>query len=443
MKIEQLADILKGDLRKKTKNKITGYCIDTRTLKKGDVYFAISGKVTDGHKFVEDAILKKASTIVVSSYQKEWLRKKVNVIVVDDTTLALIRLASFFRMTYPIPLIAITGSVGKTTTKELVYEVLKKKYSVLKSPKNFNNRIGVPLTLLNLNQSYDCVVMEMGMNHLGEIHELSVLCKPEIGVITNIGTAHIGFLNGQKNIKKAKLEILDGMEQGSLLVNGLDPMLQDVQKEGVSRVLVGKESVVCESAQFYPEYTVASINIQGDLYSIKYYLPGDKMLPNILLAIQIGLIFSVPITDILDAIEEYMPNNKRLHRIVLNDNLVLIDDSYNASLESLENDLTILKVTEGKKVLILGDFLELGKYSKKIHRKALRKIKKVPHLETYLVGKETNRYRYFLRHKKGFSDVLQLQQYLEKHPLCKGTILVKGSRKVGLDQIVTYLKRIS
>lgn len=443
MKIEKLADILKGMLLKKTKNKITGYCIDTRSLKKGEVYFAILGKSSDGHKFVSDAILKNASTIVVSSYKKEWLNEKVNIIVVEDTTIALHWLASYFRMKYPMPLIAITGSVGKTTTKELIYEVLSKKYSVLKSPKNFNNRIGVPLTLLDLNEKYDCIVMEMGMNHLKEIHELSVLCKPDISIITNIGTAHIGLLNGKKNIKKAKLEILDGMQEGKLLVNGLDPMLQNIWKEKIQTFLVGKEIVTCREAQFYPEYTIANININGDVYSIKYYLPGDKMLPNILFAIQIGLLFSIPITDILDAIEEYVPKDKRLHRVQLNNNLVLIDDSYNASLESLENDLTILNVTEGRKVLILGDFLELGKYSKKIHRKALLKIKKVSHLETYLVGKETNRYRYFLRHKKSFPDVLALQKYLEKHPICKGTILIKGSRMVGLDKIVTYLKRIS
>lgn len=441
MKIEQLKDIVEGTLIHRGKKRIRNYSIDTRTLEKNDVYFAIEGKSLDGHLYVLDAIIKGASTIVVSKVEEEWKNKNVHIILVDDTTLALIRLASYIRKQYPIPLIAITGSVGKTTTKDLIYEVLSTKYKVLKSPKNYNNRIGVPLTLFQLDKSYDMIVMELGMNHLKEIQELSLLCRPDVAVITNIGTAHIGYLGGQENIRKAKLEILEGMNRGTLLVNGLDKMLQRVISDNTVIRYIGKEEVQIRNVQFYPKYTIAMIQIQDEVYTLKYYLPGDKMVMNILMAIQIGLLFEIPIASILASITKYRPKEKRLHRIQLNQQLELIDDSYNASLESLENDLTILNVTTGDKYLILGDFLELGKYSKEIHKKAIHKVRKVKKMKVFLVGDETYRYRRHIFHAHAFRKVEDLISYLKLNPIKKGTILVKGSRKVGLDQVVEILKK--
>ena len=221
MNSDVLLQIVDGKyLNKGTKRKINEIKIDSRKINKNDVFIALKGSNFDGHDYVKDAIKSKASAIIVN--RKIDIKTNVPIILVKDTYDSLIKIGTFFRNKFDIPVIAVTGSCGKTTTKELIYTILSKKYKVLKSEKNYNNHIGIPLTLTKLSNEYDACVLEIGMNHFSEISKLSKMVKPNIGIITNIGTSHIGNLGSQKNILKAKMEILDGMKDGLLILNGKD-----------------------------------------------------------------------------------------------------------------------------------------------------------------------------------------------------------------------------
>lgn len=420
---------------------INRFQIDSRKVKRKDCYIALIGKTKDGHDYINQAIQNGAGMIICSTLP-EKLSRKISYLLVEDTNVALLNLGTYIRSLYSIPLIAITGSVGKTTTKELLYQVLKRKYQVLKSPKNYNNRIGVPLTLLDCKESDQLIIMEMGMNHLGEIQELSQVCQPDVSIITKIGTSHIGFLKGQKNIYRAKLEIMDGMKDGYVLVNGNDAYLKHLSSNTLEVIKVGKkETIYFSHVKLYAHITYAWLHINDQIYPISFQIPGSKVLDIILLVIQTGLLFQIPIEDIIDAIAHYEGTKERLEFLPLPNQVTLIDDSYNASLESLENDLSILNVVEGNKLLIFGDILELGTYSKKIHRKALKQIKKIKQLNVLLVGEELGKVKRKLKHGKWFSNVAELNDYLDMMELKDMTILVKGSHGVHLNQVVEHIKK--
>lgn len=443
MEIKNVIEVLKAEVIKFDKKKrIKKIKIDSREVEKGDLFFAIIGKNLDGHNYIEEAISNGASVVVVSKLEKEWKQKNVTILLVDDTTDAMIRLASYIRKQYPVPLIAITGSVGKTTTKELIYHILSRKFCVLKSPKNYNNRIGIPLTLFELNNDIQLVVLELGMNHLGEIHELSMLCKPDVGLITNIGTAHIGFLNGQKNILKAKLEILDGMQTGCFIVNPFDKKLRHVKHKSVTMINpIEDYKLFFTNIKLFSTKTYGVLNYQGKKYPITIPIPGSKILENILLAIQVGLLFQIPIDDIVDSITEFKVPNCRGNFIDCDNEITLIDDTYNASIESLENDLTILKLVSGEKYLIFGDFLELGKYSSQIHKKAAKLIRKIPNLNVLLVGKASRKMRKKIPGSIWFSDAEAALVYIKNKNYHDCTMLFKGSRRMYLNKIVSYFTK--
>ena len=206
MKVEEMHTLLHSTLIQGTikDRKVSNISIDTRTMKKGDAFICLIGKRLDGHQYIKEAIKKKASVIIVSKIVP--MITEIPILLVDNTDEALQTIARYHKEKYEPSVIAITGSVGKTTTKELVAHFLEKKYSVLKSEGNFNNHIGVPMTMLKLNKNHEILVLEMGMNHPGEIARLSMLAHPNVALITNIGTSHIGYLKSRKNILKAKME---------------------------------------------------------------------------------------------------------------------------------------------------------------------------------------------------------------------------------------------
>ena len=432
MAIEYIVKLLDGlyvgnDIKKEFNGK---FKLDSREIEPGDSFICINS----GINFTQDAINRKVSLIIC----ERKVNVNVDMIIVKDTKQALIVLGSYIRQKYlNIPLIGITGSVGKTTTKELISSILETKYKVLKSSGNNNNLIGIPKTLFNLDSSYDICVFEFGMNHLGEISALSKMCLPDKAVITNIGTSHIGYLKNKKNILKAKSEILDGMSSGVLYINGDDKYLNKIKYSNIVKVGTNKKcklkatNIVTTKERLY-----FNIRLNDRTYNIIFNIPSKALISNILLSIQIGLDNGIDIESIIEKIKEYKPLNHRNEIIKLENNITIIDDCYNSCLESLKSGIETLKHYKEEKVVIVGDILELGKSSKKIHKevgKVLSCLKGI----VILVGEEV-KYAYH----KGFlyfNNNEEIINYLDNIDLSNKVIYLKGSRKMKLEEIKEYL----
>lgn len=406
------------------------YKIDSRKITKGDCFIAINS----GINYIEDAIINGAILIICQSHNKN---NSVNTIIVNDTKEALTKLSHEVRKKYiNVPLIAITGSVGKTTTKELISAILEYKYKVLKSIGNKNNLIGVPETLINLNNNYNMCVLELGMNHLGEISKLSKLVLPDLSVITNIGTSHIGYLKSKRNILKAKSEILDGMKSGTLYINGDDKYLNKIKYSNIKKVGINpKNDLIASNIMTTKEHLYFNIRLNNRIYNVKFNIPNKSLISNILLAIKIGLDYDIDIENIIDIITSYKPLNHR-NNIIRLSNITIIDDCYNSSLESLVGSLDMIKMYDEEKIIIIGDILELGKYSKKIHKKIGNILSKIDG-EIILVGEEV-KYAYNNKFIL-FENNNQVINLLDKLDLNNKLIYLKGSRRMKLEEIKNYI----
>ena len=410
MKLSEINKILNGKINKDiTFNKIR---TSSKEIEKGDLFLAIN----KGHDYINEAIKNGAVAIICEKHLDTPSIK------VDDSILALGQIAHYIRSLYNIPLIAITGSVGKTTTKELIYLVLSKKYKVLKSNKNQNNHIGLSLTLLNLDETYDIVVTELGMNHFNEISYLSKICNPDYAIITNIGTAHIGNLGSKKNILKAKLEILDGMNEKKLIINNEDKYLKKIK----NTIKVDTKSLNIKNIKcgFIQEFDIENVHFVFNSFK--------HLLNDVYIAIKIGLLFNIDLSLISEAISEYQTMDGRLN--IINKEYKIIDDSYNSSYEALIGGLDILKNESNKKFIILGDMLELGKYSIKYHKKINKYLNKVKNKEVLLIGNYTK----FIKgiHFDSIDDIIG---YLKSNIKENDIVYIKGSRKFNLDKIKTRI----
>ncbi len=410
MKLSEINKILNGKINKDiTFNKIR---TSSKEIEKGDLFLAIN----KGHDYIDEAIKNGATAIISEKYLD------IPSIKVDDSILALGQIAHYIRSLYNIPLIAITGSVGKTTTKELIYLVLSKKYKVLKSNKNQNNHIGLPLTLLNLDETYDIVVTELGMNHFNEISYLSKICNPNYAIITNIGTAHIGNLGSKKNILKAKLEILDGMNEKKLIINNEDKYLKKIK----NTIKVDTKSLNIKNIKygFIQEFDIEDVHFVFNSFK--------HLLDDVYIAIKVGLLFNIDLNLISEAISEYQTMDGRLN--IINKEYKIIDDSYNSSYEALIGGLDILKNESNKKFIILGDMLELGKYSIKYHKKINKHLNKIKNKEVLLIGNYTK-----LIKGIHFDSIDEIIGYLKNNIKENNIIYIKGSRKFNLDKIKTRI----
>ena len=404
MKLSEINNILKGKINKDVSfNKIK---MNSKDITTNDVFLAIN----KGHNYINEAI-NNGAVGIISEYDLDYPSIKV-----DNSILALGKIANYIRNLYDIPLIAITGSVGKTTTKELIYSVLSKKYKVLKSEKNKNNNIGCPLTLLNLDETYDIIVLEFGMNHFNEISYLSKICNPDYAIITNIGTAHIGNLGSKKNILKAKLEILDGMSNKNIIVNNKDKYLKKIRN--AIKVDEKRLNVIYKNEN---EFIIDNV-----IFNYKY----KHILPDIFIAIKVGLLFDINLKLISEAISEFEPIDGRLN--IINREYKIIDDSYNSSYESLIEGLKSLD--NNFKYIVLADMLELGKFSIKYHKKVNKYLKKIKNKKVLLIGNYT-------KYIDGihFENLDELILFLKSNINKGDTIYIKGSRKFNLDIIKTRI----
>lgn len=346
---------------------------DSRKISAGDLFIPIIGEKFDGHDFVSSSLESGASG---SLTQKDINPAGDKVIIkVQDTLRALQDIARYYRAKFNIPFVGITGSVGKTSTKEMVASVLDQKYNVLKTSGNLNNEIGLPLTIFSLDSQHEVGVVEMGMSGFGEISRLTSVAKPDIAIITNIGLSHIEKLGSRQNILKAKMEILEGLHKDGLVVlNGDDNLLHGMKGLLKFRtVFYGMEEGLD-----YQAYNVKTLGENGtDFeitlgshdYKVHVPVPGIHNVYNALAAIAAGLELGVPMNRIVDGIAEFSPGKMRLN-ILQQNGIKIINDAYNASPQSMEAAIDVLKDISGngRTIAVLGDMLELGDWAEKAHK---------------------------------------------------------------------------
>lgn len=433
MDYEYICSLINGKFISKISNdKLIGkFKVDSKLVNDGDCFVALNS----GYKYINDAIERGAKLIIT---EKNLNISSSNIIKVDNTIKAIGILAKEIRKNnVDISVVAITGSVGKTTTKELVSLILSKKFKVLKTEGNMNNEIGVPITLFNLDSNYHICVLELGMNHLNEISYLSKIIKPNDAVITNIGTSHIGYLGSKKNILKAKCEILDGMKAGTLFINGDDKYLKKIKYK--NKYLVGlnkKNNLVATNIVTTKNKLYFNMRYNKRIYNVSFNVPNKALVSNILLAVAIGLRYKVDIKTIIESINEYKSFKFRNNILKLKNNITIINDCYNCSYESFKAGIEQLKYYDCNKLVIFGDILELGKYSKKIHKSIGRLLEKNKYF-SLLVGEKvnysTNKY------SKKFNNNKELIEYLNNYDLNNIVIYIKGSRGMKLDEICNYI----
>lgn len=427
---------------------------DTRTIKDGDVYIGIKGEKFDGNDFYQQAFELGASTCIIdrnyaNSHKIENIPGK-NLVVVKDTIRCIQMLASYKRSLVDIPVIAITGSVGKTSTKDLVAAVISQKYTVLKSSGNYNNSIGLPLTILGLKDE-EVMVLEMGMNHEGEIRLLTNIAKPTIGIITNIGTAHIGNLGSRENILKAKLEIIEGLPyDGVLVINNDNDIMHSHLNEIKNKINVLTTGIKNESDILATNISNlvdgSSFSINDEMYKIN--VPGEAFVYNSLIAYAVGKKLNIDNASIKRGLASFKTEGSRLEKIDLKNNITLINDSYNASFDSVKNAIELLsKTNNNRKILLLGDILELGKYSKKIHQDIGKEILNSNIDIIITVGTESKATANILKpngynKNRLYSFEREDETYDLLNKLLKSgdIILIKGSNGMKLINIVNMLK---
>lgn len=403
--------------------KINKLRLNSKEVRDKDAFICI-GK---GINYIEEAITNGAILIITS----EPINIKTNICIinVDNIHNALINIIKLIRNKYKyIPLVAITGSVGKTNTKELISNILSTKYKVLKNIGNKNNYIGITETIINLDNTYDVIVLELGMNHFKEIEELSLVLKPDYCIITNIGTSHIGNLGSKNNILKAKLEIIKGLKNGYLLIPPNDYYLNKIKLSNTikcSNIKISKIKLT-NNLSF-------NIKYNNKKYLINFSIPNKYYISNIILSIQLSILFNIDLPVIINIINNYQSLDKRMN-IINTPNYTIIDDTYNSSYESVKSVLDYIKNISNHKLIILGDIKELGIFSKDIHLKINNLLNKIPNKEVLLVGEE-------VRVIQGihFSTNDELINYLDTIDISNNIILLKGSRLMHLEFIKDYL----
>ena len=428
---------------------------DTRKIEKGDTYIAIKGEKFDGNIFFEEALEKGADTVILENKKIEKKYENKNIIIVDDTKKALQQIATAKRNLYKdLIVVGITGSVGKTSTKDMIYSVLSQKYKTLKTEGNFNNDIGLPLTILKLRE-HEVAVIEMGMNHKGEISKLTKIAKPQLAVITNVGTAHIGNLGSRENILNAKLEILEGMEKSKIVINNDNDLLHEWKnnlKENIEVHTFGienKSDCMAENIKKSENNSEFICNINNEKIKINVPIGGDVFIINSLCAILVGKNLGLSDKQIQDGIENFELTKKRMEIIKLKNNITLINDSYNASLDSMKASIKYLSELNGKrKIAVLGDLFELGDYSEKIHRKIGEEIVKNKIDLLYLIG-ENSKYIKDEAVKNGmdknnifyFNSKNEIINNLKNIMTENDIVLFKASNGMRLFEIVEELKK--
>jgi len=446
--------LVKGD----AEGSITGVSTDSRTIKPGELFVALIGDRFDGHDFIHQAAQKGArAAIVQRELDKvpegiDQVFEGMSIIKVENTLVALQRLAGYYRKKFDIPVVAVTGSTGKTTTKDMIYCVLSARYNVLKTEGNLNNEIGLPLTLFKINRHHEIAVVEMGMSGFGEIHRMAEAAHPCVGVITNIGVSHIEKLGSRENILRAKLEIFDYFPgNGVAVLNGDDDMLYGVKEclpFGV-KLFGMRESVDFRAVDINTGGSGTEFKLLSDdeKHPFELSLPGRHNVYNSLAAIAVGRLFGVSFREMRKALRAFRPGNMRLNIWEAERGIVVIDDVYNASPDSMRAALSVLKDMPGeRRIAVLGDMLELGDYAREGHRQVGRAVVESG-VDVLITRGQDSRWIGMeaqaagmppssIHHCSCNKDVINL---LDTIVQSGDTILVKGSRGMRMEEVVSHL----
>lgn len=447
-----IAKMVKGRLEGSSEIIVNKISIDTRTLEKGSLFVAIRGERFDGHDYIGQAVSNGAALVMVR--EGTILPEKVPAIFVTDTQEALGKLAHEYRKLFEIPVIAVTGSVGKTSTKEMIASILSAKYKVHKSRGNFNNEIGLPLSVLELEEEHEVAVFEMGMRGFDEISALSKTVNPDIAVITNIGISHIERLGSRQNILKAKLEILDGMnEKGIVILNGDDELLS-----GLKDLLKQKTIFYgIDENQDVWAYDLSSEGEEGVHFHVKTAknddmklfipAPGIHNVHNALAGIAVAEALNMNETEIRNGLENFSGAKMRLS-IEEKDGIKFINDSYNAAPSSMTAAIDVLCEIAGerRKWVVIGDMLELGDWAQEAHRKIGRLVSKSGIEYMVAIGELAKWYVEGANENpdtktvaKLFASPQEAKPYI-KTLVQKGDVLLfKGSRMIKLDILLQEL----
>jgi len=415
---------------------------DTRVDIKDSIFFCLSGENFDGNQFAGKAIEKGASFVVIDN--KKYLQNDSKFILVHNTLETLQLLASYHRKLFNIPVIGITGTNGKTTSKELITKVLSEKYEVTSTQGNFNNHIGVPLTLLQINQQTDIAVIEMGANHPNEIEFLCSLALPNYGIITNIGKAHLEGFKSFENIKHTKLALYRAVKEqkGKLFVNFDDKVLK-LESEGISNLSYGSQKEYDIHGLVYKEFPFLEIqwglkNLEKK-YTVKSNLFGNYNISNLLAAITVSHFFKISPEVISTALENYLPQNNRSQFIKGNNN-ELIMDAYNANPESLKVALDNFRKDDyTNKALILGDMFELGSFANEEHKTILNSLVDSPFKLILFVGPLFKQFKSEYPDFYFYENTSELILHINSLKITQMRILIKGSRGVKLEVLKDYL----
>jgi UDP-N-acetylmuramoyl-tripeptide--D-alanyl-D-alanine ligase len=413
------------------------YCTDTRKINEGDVFFALKGDNFNGNAYASQALENKASFAIID--EAAYLSSD-RTILVEDVLTVFQQLATLHRIKLNKPVIAIAGSNGKTTTKELTALILSKVYKTHVTPGNFNNHIGLPITLLSCPLDAQVILLELGANHEGEIAELCKIAQPNYGLITNIGKEHLEGFGSIEGVARAESELYQYLlaNEGNILVNMNDVWLSNMSKRFKSFYSYGHPN----DDTFYigGKLLETSPSIEAEIEGVSFtsLLMGDYNFDNILAAVAVGKLFGVTIYDMQDAIRNYIPQNNRSQIIETKNNWILLD-AYNANPSSMELALKNFGLSKAvNKTVILGDMFELGNHAAAEHKNLINFIKDIGITSAYLVGTELSKSKkedifYY------FENYQSLEEHIKNNPIVEKSILIKGSRGMALERLVELL----
>lgn len=443
MGILRVEDIIKatgGKIICSDSNTFTGISIDSRTIKEGELFIALRGRRFDGHNFLNEALKRGNGAIV--NFQPAGTIKGKTIIYVNDTLKALHEIARYMRLKRDIPVIGITGSNGKTTTKELIASILSTGYTVLKNTGNLNNHIGLPLSLTRINDADEIVVLEMGASAPGEIKELCEISIPNYGVLTNISQAHLEGFKDIETIRRTKLEILDYISVA--IVNADDPfMMEGIRKSGFKGQIIKygiKNSAEIRATDIRLREKGSIFNLHdGENKSIEVYpkISGMFNIYNLLAAASVGYLFNIDLLDVKNAVDSFTGVPMRLEFKQLN-GINVISDVYNANPASMDEAIKeLVRIKRGRIIAVLGDMLELGSYEEEAHRRLGRLMSGLP-IDIFIAVGPLMAFA-----ASEFSgSVYKLQSAGEAGKLlrdiCKkgDTVLIKGSRGMNMDRVL-------